>query len=244
MVGVLGDQRPGARAHVLVLRPRGHARDQVGERLGVQQRVGVDRHHDRRRHVDERRVERVVLAGLGLEAAPIVEPQPRSRGRAELGGPVRRVVVGQHDRERARILGRRDVVERRLDRRLLVVRRHDHGHRRPLAGRPRARGRVERRRPVAREEQRHAQEADHHARDVREQHRDHPRHDRAERVLEFGAPGLREPDREGRVRERQRSPPGEPHRRTDPERRALAGRRSRRAAARRPRPGSLSRARG
>jgi hypothetical protein len=185
-----------AHAHVLILRPAGHARDQIGECVAVEQRVGVDGHDQQRGHADERRVERVVLAGRRLEAAPVVDAESLRRGLGQLGRSVGRVVVGQHDLNGTWIVGRSDVLDRPLDRRLLVERGDNDGDRGPLALAPRSRGRVELRRPIAREQQREAQEADHDRRDVREHDRDQPRRHRPDRFLQLRAPGLRDPHRE------------------------------------------------
>jgi hypothetical protein len=71
---VLGDQRSGTGADVLPLRLGRQAGDEVRQRLALQQGVRVDRDGDRGRHGLERRVERLVFAGLLLDDPPIVEP--------------------------------------------------------------------------------------------------------------------------------------------------------------------------
>ena len=159
-----------------------------------------------------------MLAGLGLEAAPVVDAESLRRGLGQLGRSVGRVVVGQHDADGARIVGRSDVLNRLLDRRLLVERGDDDGDRGPLALAPRPRGRVELRRPIAREQQREAQEADHDRRDVREHDRDQPRHHRPDRFLHLRAPGLRDPHRERDPSDGCRRGERESQRRPQPER--------------------------
>ena len=220
---VRGDQGAGTGAHVLVLRPARHARDQVHDRCRVRHGVGVDGHHDRRGDVDQRRVERVMLAGHRLEAPPVFEPEAACRSLGQLRRPVGRVVVGQDDRQRAGVAASGDAVEGPLDRVLLVVGRDDHRYRRPLAGRPRTRGRSEGRRAVAGEDQREAHEADHERRDVRHQDRDHPRHHRADCSLELAAPHVRDRHGEHEVGDGQGHGKGEPQGRSHPERGMRSG---------------------
>ena len=181
---VPGHERSRAGGHVLALGTAGDPRDQARHRIRVQERVRVDGHDQRGGHVRECGVQRGVLAGDALEQPPVVEAQPLRRLRRELGRPVGRVVVGQHDLERAGIGEAGDPLERRNDCRLLVPRRDDQRDRGPLPRRPGTRRRTERRRAIARGQQRERQEADQHARDVGEHQRDHPRHDRPDRLLE------------------------------------------------------------
>ena len=60
---------------MLVLRAARDARDEVRERVALQEGVGVDRDHERRVIARERRVQRPVLARLGLEDPPVVQAQ-------------------------------------------------------------------------------------------------------------------------------------------------------------------------
>ena len=126
---VLNDDGAGAGAHVLILRMLGHPGDEVAERVGVEVGVGVHGDHERRVDRLEHPVERVELARLRLEHAPIVEAEPRRRCLGQLGGAVGRVVVRQHHLDITRIGRRGESLKRRLDRLFLVPRRdHDrHG---------------------------------------------------------------------------------------------------------------------
>jgi hypothetical protein len=117
---------------VLVLRAARDPRDQIRERLRVQQGVGVDGRHQRRGDALEGGVERVVLAGRRLDDPPVLEPEPLRRLLRALGGAVRRVVVGQDDLQRTGVREPGDPLQGRHDRPLLVPGRDDHGHRRPL----------------------------------------------------------------------------------------------------------------
>ena len=58
----------------------------------------------------------MVLARLGFEEAPVVEPQPQCRFFGKSGGAVGRVVVGQDDLDRALIGELGDPLQGRHDR--------------------------------------------------------------------------------------------------------------------------------
>ena len=166
-------------------------------------RVGVNCHNERCRHGCKGCVQCVVFALLGLENTPVVESKAITRRVGKERGVVGRVVVRDDDLNPTCICGLGDVFERADDRLALVPRRHEDRHRRPLAFGPVALGRIEREFLVARDQEREDHEADHQARDVGEEDRDHPAHDGADRSLKLTSPWLGDPDAERHPRERQ-----------------------------------------
>jgi hypothetical protein len=189
---------------VLVLGRARKADDQAGERLALQVRVGIDGYDERCVHACERGVQGVVLALLRLEDPPVAKAQAPARGVRERSGVVRRVVVRDHDFDPPVVHESGHAFERPDDRLALVPGRDQDRDRRPSAFRPAPAGRIQRQLPVARDEQREDHESDDERRDVRQEHRDHPRQDRSDGGLELGAPGLRHPDRERDPREGER----------------------------------------
>jgi hypothetical protein len=123
-----------------------------------------------------------MLARASLEDAAISEPQSGGCGIGELRRLVRRVVVGEHHLDVARVGQGGDCLERRHDRVFLVVCGDDDGDSRPL-------GHL-RRLAIARDHESRRHEPDHKAGNVGEEDRDHPRHDRPDRVAELVSPGL------------------------------------------------------
>ena len=176
---VLRDERGCTGRDVLALRCGGDANHESCERLLLQMRVGIDRHHERRRHRGEGRVQRMVLALLRLEDTPVVESKALTRSVCQQGGLVGRIVVCDDDVHPTCVRELGDAFERANDRRALVPRRDDNGHGRPLTIGPVPLGGLEREFVVSRDQERKDHEPDHQTRDVGEEERDHPAHDRA-----------------------------------------------------------------
>ena len=93
------------------------------------------------------------LPGSASKHAAIAKAVPLRLLLGELRCPVGRVVVRQHDLDRAGVGEASDPLERRGDRILLVPRCDDDRDRRPLAFRPVALGRRQRRKPVGAQDQ-------------------------------------------------------------------------------------------
>ena len=109
-----------------------------------------------------------------------------------------------------------DPVQRRPDAVLFIPSRDHDSDRGPLPVRPRAGRRLGRRDAVAEGQQREGEESDYQPRDVGEQGRDHPRHDRADRFAKVRPPRCRHPDAERDIRDRQSNRDQETDRRTPP----------------------------
>ncbi len=100
---------------MLVLRARGDAGDEVAQRVALEVGVGIERDDDRCLDFVEGAVERSPLALLGLENAPVVEPEACSHLLGALRRSVARVVVGEDDREFALVAQLAQTLERARD---------------------------------------------------------------------------------------------------------------------------------
>ena len=129
-----------------------------------------------------------MLAGRRLEDPPVDQPQSLCRLLRAFGGAVGRVVVGQHDLQRADVGEPGDPLQGRHDRPLLVPGRDDRGHRRPLPFLPRTRGRLRRRHAVADRQAAWRRGSRPAPRDVGQRDRDHPRHHWADRLAKIRPP--------------------------------------------------------
>jgi hypothetical protein len=149
----------------------------------VQEGVRVDRDGDRRRHRLQGRVQSRVLARDRLDDTPVVDPELARGVFRQLRRLVRRSVVGEHHLDGPAVRQVGEALERRRDRLLLVEGRDQNRDRRPAADRRR-----QRQLSVRVDEQREDHEPDHEPGDVREHDRDHPRHDRTDRLLKLVTP--------------------------------------------------------
>ena len=169
--------------------------DDLAQRLGQGARIGIDRADEIVAGERQCAVERLRLA---LIPAEIDQPHGeigRQRQRGDrlaraLGGGVGRTVVDDEHFERAFVMERGDIGERRGDAVFLIIGRDEHGDARIgkflQPGRP----------PV--EQQRGNQEGVHEAGDESDERDDQRRHDRRGERGEVVEPGQREPDRQGR----------------------------------------------